>query len=268
MFSLLRTLPIALVMLLLLPLTGRRLRPQAVWFTAAIGVLQVAGFAALTAAALVAGGAGRTAMLANTWQFWLLLMTWPLLGERLRGGQWLSVGIGLAGLILIIEPWQMQGLLSSLLTLAAAVSFASGSVVVKVLQKKQQVDILSLTVWENLFGSIPLIVLAALLPGEGITWSGTFIWSFAFCAVVITGIGSLLWLYVLRTLPANIAGLGTIGTPVVGVIASWLQLGETLSAPAIAGMVLVVAALALLATWGLRSAKPAPATVAVPGEPG
>jgi drug/metabolite transporter (DMT)-like permease len=86
--------------------------------------------------------------------------------------------------------------------------------------------------------------------------------------VVITGIGSLLWLYVLRTLPANIAGLGTIGTPVVGVIASWLQLGETLSAPAIAGMVLVVAALALLATWGLRSAKPAPATVAVPAEPG
>jgi drug/metabolite transporter (DMT)-like permease len=257
-FALLRTLPMALVLLALLPLTGRSLRPQAVRFTVAIGVLQVAGFAALTSAALVTGGAGRTAMLANTWQFWLLVLAWPLLQERLRGAQWLSVGIGLVGLVLIIEPWQLRGVLSSLLTLAAAVCFAAGAVVVKVMQRRHQVDLLSLTAWQNIFGSLPLLVLAALIPGEGIHWSGTFIWSLAYCAVVVTGLGSLLWLYVLKTLPANMAGLGTIGTPVVGVLASWLQLGEDLSVPEIVGMVLLVSALALLALWGARTSRSRP----------
>jgi len=262
-FALLRTLPITLVMFLLLPLTGRSLRPKAVGMTALIGALQIAGFAGLTSAALVAGGAGRTAMLANTWQFWLLIITWPLLGERLRGAQWLSVGVGLAGLVLIIEPWGLHGLASSLLTLGAALSFAGGAAAVKVLQRRQQVDIFSLTVWQNLFGSIPLIVLAALFPGQGINWSGTFIWSLVYCAVLVTGLGSLLWLYVLRTLPANIAGLGTIGTPVVGVLASWLQLGEDLSGPEIAGMVLVLAALLTLMLWGARNARAAAAAPAV-----
>ena len=41
---------------------------------------------------------------------------WVFLGERLRGGQWLSVSLGLVGLVLIIEPWELRGVLSSLLT--------------------------------------------------------------------------------------------------------------------------------------------------------
>jgi drug/metabolite transporter (DMT)-like permease len=255
LFALLRTLPIALVMLALLPLTGRPLLPQALGLTAAIGILQVAGFSALTSAALVTGGAGHTAMLANTWQFWLLFMAWPLLGERIRGLQWLAVCIGLVGLVLIIEPWGLRGVLSSLLTLAAAVCYASGAVLVKVAQRRQQLDILSLMVWQNLFGSIPLVVLAAVFPGQGIHWSGTFVWSWIFCAVMVTAVSSLLWLYLLRRLPANLAGLSTIGAPVVGVLASWLQLGEHLSVAEIVGMALVVAALGLLGLWGVRNAR-------------
>jgi drug/metabolite transporter (DMT)-like permease len=263
-FALLRTLPPALLLLALLPLTGRSLRPRPLSFMAAIGILQIAGFAGLTSAALVTGGAGHTAMLANTWQFWLLVLAWPLLGERLKGMRWLSVCIGMAGLVLIIEPWQLRGVLSSLLTLGGAASFAAGAVLVKVLQRRHQFDLLSLTAWQNIFGSIPLIVLAVLLPGDGINWSGTFIWSLAFCALMVTGTASLLWLYVLKNLPANLAGLGTIGTPVVGVLASWLQLGEELSVAEITGMALVIAALSLLALWGVRKATTAAVPTAVP----
>jgi len=257
LFAALRTLPGNLLLLALLPLTGRSLRPKAVGLTAAVGVLQVAGFVGLISAALATGGAGHTAMLANTWQFWLLVIAWPLLGERLRGAQWWSVGIGLVGLVLIMEPWELRGVLSSLLTLGGALSFAFGSVVAKVLRRRHQVDLLSFTAWQGLFGSIPLVAVAALVPGNGPDWSGTFIWSLAFSVIVATCLGSVLWLYVLHALPANLAGLGTIGTPVVGVLASWLQLRERLSAFEIAGMALVVLALALLASWGLRTAKSA-----------
>lgn len=257
LFAALRTLPGYLILLALLPLTGRSLRPKAVGLTAAVGVLQVAGFVGLISAALATGGAGHTAMLANTWQFWLLVIAWPLLGERLRGAQWWSVGIGLVGLVLIMEPWELRGVLSSLLALAGALSFAFGSVVVKVLRRRHQVDLLSFTAWQGLFGSIPLVAVAALVPGNGPDWSGTFIWSLAVSVLVVACLGSVLWLYVLHALPANLAGLGTIGTPVVGVLASWLQLRESLSPFEIAGMALVVLALALLASWGLRTAKSA-----------
>lgn len=251
-FAALRTLPAGLLMLALLPLLGRPLRPKAVGLTALLGVLQVGGFSGLTAAALVTGGAGHTAMLANTWQFWLLILAWLLLGERLRGGQWLSVGLGLIGLVLIIEPWQLLGVLSSLLTLAGAVCFAAGAVVAKMLRQRHEVDLLSLSAWQNVFGAIPLVIAAVVVPGQSIQWSGTFIWALAYSILIGTALGSILWLYVLNALPANVAGIGTIGTPVVGVLASWLQLRENLSIPEIVGMVLVVSALSLLMLWGMK----------------
>lgn len=254
-FAAMRGIPAGALMLALLPLTGRSLRPKALGLTAVVGVLQGAGFTALTSAALVAGGAGHTAMLANTWQFWLLLMAWVFLGERLRGGQWLAVGLGLIGLVLIIEPWGLRGVLSSLLTLAAALCFAAGAVAAKILRRRHEVDLLSFTAWSTFIGSIPLVVLAVLIPGDGVRWSGTFIWSLAYSILLGTALGSLLWLYVLGALPANLAGIGTIGTPVVGVLASWLQLGEELSRWEISGMVLVVSALTMLALWETRAVR-------------
>ncbi len=253
LFAALRSFPAYLILLALLPLSGRPLRPKALGLTAALGVLQVAGFVGLTTAALVTGGAGHTAMLANTWQFWLLILAWLLLDERLGRAQWLSVAVGLVGLILIIEPWHLRGVLSSLLTLAGAVCFAAGAVVGKVLRRRHKVELLSLTAWQGLLGSIPLVVVAVVFPAEGIQWSATFIWSLVYSILIGTALASIIWLYVLNALPANIAGIGTIGTPVVGVFASWLLLGEDLSAAEIAGMVLVVLGLSLLVVWSGRT---------------
>jgi drug/metabolite transporter (DMT)-like permease len=147
-------------------------------------------------------------MLANTWQFWILILAWLLLGEKLRGAQWVSVGVGLFGLVLIIEPWRLHGVVSSLLALAGAVCFAGGAVVAKVLRRRHEVELLSFTAWQSLFGSIPLVVVAALVPGGGIHWTGTFIWSLAYSLLIGTALGSFLWLYALNALPANVAGIG------------------------------------------------------------
>ena len=50
--------------------------------------------------------------------FWLLLLAWAFLGERLRGVQWLAVALALCGLVLVLEPWRLQGTFSSLLAVA------------------------------------------------------------------------------------------------------------------------------------------------------
>ena len=119
------------------------------------------------------------------------------------------------------------------------------------LRKRYEIDLLSLTAWQSFFGCLPLVVLAFAVPGRPDPVElRLHLRRSIFSALIGTALGGLLWLYVLNALPANLAGIGTIGTPVVGVLSSWLLLGETLSGWEIAGMVLVVSALALLVLYG------------------
>ncbi len=212
----------------------------------------------LTVAALVTGGAGRTALLANTWQFWILLMAWPILGETLHGSQWLSLGLALGGLVLIIEPWNLQSITSGLLALAGAVCWAAGSIVAKVIRRRQEVDLLSLTGWQTLFGSIVLLLVAVLVESDAPEWSSEFLWSYLYTLVMATCVASFMWLYVLREMPAGIAGLGTMATPVVGLLASWAQLGEQPTVPEIVGMIVILAGMAILFARGMKSTAPVP----------
>lgn len=257
MFAVMRTFPGGIMLLLLVAALRRPLRPKAVGLTALLGVLQTTGFIGLATAALVSGGAGRTAILANTWQFWILLMAWPILGERLRGLQWLSVLLALGGLVLIIEPWNLHGVLSSLLALAGAVSWAGASIVVKVIRRRHQVELLSLTAWQTMFGSVPLLLIAIFVEGGLPQWSGAFLWSLAYALVMATGVAAFLWLYVLREMPAGIAGLGTMGTPVAGLLFSWAQLGERPTILEIVGMIIILGGLGILFARGLTKNGPA-----------
>jgi len=254
-FAALRALLGAIVLLAVLAVLRRPLRPKALGLTLALGVLQTTGFVGLTMWALEAGGAGRTAVLANTMPFWLLIMAWPLLGERLHGLQWASVPLGLAGLVLIIGPWNLHGVASSLLAVGGAISWAAGAIVAKVLRRRHRVDLLSLTAWQMLLGSIPLIVVAVSTADRAPVWSATLVWTLAYAALLATALGWFLWLFVLDRLPAGVAGLGNLGTPVVGVVAPWIQLGERPSVAETAGIVLVLAALGVLVLRGALRAQ-------------
>jgi drug/metabolite transporter (DMT)-like permease len=60
--------------------------------------------------------------------------------------------------------------------------------------------------------------------------------------VLGTGIAYGLWFSIVHRLPALTASLGVLGSPVIGVIASVLMLGERPTAPDIVGFALVLAA--------------------------
>jgi drug/metabolite transporter (DMT)-like permease len=53
---------------------------------------------ASTTMALAGGAPGRTSVLVFTMPFWTLLKAWPILGERVRGSQWIAIALALAGL--------------------------------------------------------------------------------------------------------------------------------------------------------------------------
>ena len=245
-FSALRTFPAAIILLAILPLLKRPLRPRAFWPTAFLGLLQTTGFVALLTWALVGQGAGKTSILTYTMPFWLLLMAWVVLGERLKGFQWVAVGLSFCGLILILEPWHLEGKVSVLLAVGGALSWAGSAVYAKILRKNHEVDLLSLTAWQLLLGSLPLVVIAALTWETAPVWTGTFIAALIWCIVFGSMVAWLLWLYVLNSLSAGTTGLASLLNPVIGITAAWIQLGERPGLFEGLGMIAIVGALLLV----------------------
>jgi drug/metabolite transporter (DMT)-like permease len=254
-FAALRTFLGALALMVVLPVLKRPMRPKAFWPTALLGVLQTTGFVGLLTWALQDGGAGKTSILTYTMPFWLLLMAWVVLGEKLRGFQWPAVALALAGLVLILAPWRLEGKTSDFLALSGALFWAASAVCAKILRRRHEVDLLSLTAWQMLLGSLPLIAIA-LATWEGPPrWTGTFIAALAFVAVFGNALAWILWLYILNSFRAGTAGLATLLTPVIGITSAWIQLGEQPGLREGLGMVAIVAALLLTGLWEFLSGR-------------
>jgi drug/metabolite transporter (DMT)-like permease len=248
-FAALRTFLGALVLMAVLPLLRRSMRPKAFWPTALLGVLQTTGFVGLLTWALEDGGAGKTSILTYTMPFWLLLMAWVVLGEKLKGFQWPAVALALVGLVLILAPWRLEGKTSDFLALGGALFWAASAVYAKILRRRHEVDLLSLTAWQMLLGSLPLFAIAIVTWDGPPQWTGTFIAALAFVAVLGNAVAWLLWLYILDSLRAGTAGLATLLTPVIGLSSAWIQLGERPGLVEGMGMLAIVAALLLTGVW-------------------
>ena len=238
-----------------LVLTRRSLKPPPLRWTIPIGLLQTTLFNALVMVALSHGGAGKVSVLAYTMPFWLLLLAWPFLGERLGALQWPAVALAFAGLILVVRPWDIGGATAGVLACAAGLCWAGGSLLVKLLQRRGHLDPLRLTAWQMAFGAVPLIAAAVLTHSGWPQWTPEFMAALAYSTVLSNALCWALFAYALRNLPAGAAGMGTLAVPVVGVVAAWIQLGETPTLVEGAGMALIIAGLATLAVVGLAAGR-------------
>ncbi len=210
------------------------------------GLLQTGGFYVFSTWALVSGAVGKTVVLNYAMPFWVLLLAWVGLGERLRRTQWAGVASALVGLLLILMPFRFtQGLFSEVLALLSGLSWAAGIVVAKRIQQRTELDLLSFTTWQMIFGSIPLFLCAFLIPSPPVRWTATFVATLAYSGVLGGAVAWSLWFYALSRLPAGVASIGTLATPVVGVLTAWIQLGETPTLLEAVGMVLIIGALVL-----------------------
>jgi len=248
----------AAFLFLVVAMQRRPLRLAGYRMAAVLGTLQVALFVALSHFALLEAGPGKTSVLVFTMPFWMIVFAHLLIGERMRGTQWIAVALAFVGLVLIVAPWQLTSLTASALAIAAGAVWAISAV----LSKKWPTpgaDPLLYTAWQLLFGFAWLLVLALAWPHEPMRWNRELAWALAFSALLATAVGWWLWTYVLAHSPAGVTGLNSLGIPVVAVIASAIHLGERPPALELAGMVLIGAALALLAWLGMRKAAASPA---------
>lgn len=255
-FAALRNLLGAIALFAVAALRRDPLRPRAFWWTAVFGVFQTSLFG-LSVWALYLGSAGKTSVLTYTMPFWLLGIAWIVLGERIRGLQWLAVVLALGGLVLVLDPWIARDVGASLLAIGSGLSWAVAAVLFKVIRRRHEIHLLPFTAWQALLGNIPLMVVAVLVDHTGPTWTGSFIAALVYNVIPASAVAWLLWLYVLYRLPAGPAGIRTLAIPVVGAVSAWIQLGERPDSLEAVGLGLILAALAVLTAWEWRTARQA-----------
>lgn len=189
---------------------------------------------------------GRAALLGYTMPLWSVGFAILLLGERLTRRRLVGLGFGLAGVVALMGSY--RGQLSAapvgvLLMLAAAMSWGLGVVLLKKYVLKMPT--LMLTGWMMLIGAIPICIAAVVLEREA--WRAVGFWP-GFGMVYNTLIGFMFcywaWNRIVLMVPVAVSALGSLITPVIGVIGGMLFLGEQPGWNEFLGAALILCALA------------------------
>ena len=252
-FNALRMVLGGVILLFFMRCQGMSVRPKAVPLTILLGLTQTAAGTGLILWALVSGGAGKTSILVYTMPFWILIFAWPVLSEKIRGLNWIPVVTAFAGMVLLLEPWSLKStLFSEILAVIAGMFWALGAIIIKVMQKRPDFDLVSLTAWQFVYGSIPLVIAALLVPQSSVQWTPYLIMALLYNTVLVCAFAFLLWTFIMKRLPAGVAGMGTLAVPVIGITASLIELGERPDTWETLGMMLILAAISILTALRFR----------------
>ena len=241
------------ILLFFMLLSRISLRPRDIPLTILLGLVQTAAGTGFIIWALVSGGAGKTAILVYTMPFWILLFAWPILSEKIRGLNWLPVIMAYAGMMLLLEPWTLKSTtFSEVLAVVAGVCWALSAIIIKLMQRKPGFDLVSVTAWQFVYGSVPLVIVALIVPQQPTQWTPYLVTAVFYNAILVCALAFLLWTYIMKKMPAGVAGMGTLAVPVIGISASMLELDERPDAFEAWGMALLLTALFILALLRFR----------------
>lgn len=219
---------------------GQRLR------LALLAFVNITCWNLLVAFGLLSIPSGRAAILAYTMPAWSIPLSVWLLKERITGRKFAGLALGMAGLGLLLGDAAMslgRAPLGSLLVLAAAFSWALGTVLQKRFPMRMPAG--PYTAWIMLLGGVPIFTGALLLgdfrsigaiglwPALGIVYNVLIAFAFAHWA----------WIKIATAVPVSVFSLSMLIIPVVGVVSGMLFLGERPSWWEYAALALVLGSL-------------------------
>jgi drug/metabolite transporter (DMT)-like permease len=137
--------------------------------------------------------------------------------------------------------------------------WAIGTILVKRLRGEHEIDLLNLTTWQMVFGALVVAAASGFVHEAAVQWNAQFIAILLFMTLISTCLCWVLWLYILGRLPAWEASLSVLGTPVIAIVSSRWQTGESFSLQELAGILLIGAGLGLLSLLGWRASRRAAA---------
>ena len=251
---------LAMVVLFAVLLAQRRPFWPGSWLAVVVtGFFQTTVNFGSTTMALAEGGVGRTSVLVFTMPFWTMLLAWPVLHERVRGIQWVAVLLALLGLGLVVEPWNWhEALRPKMWAVLSGFGWAAGSVATKYFERTRKLDMINFIAWQMAVGVLPFFLIPIFYPLPATQWSVTYALLLLHTAAISTALGFLLWIGVLRWLPAGTAAINMLAIPVIALLASMLFFGERLDALEWTGIACIGVGLAIVSlhAWWTARARP------------
>ena len=177
--------------------------------------------------------------------------------ERLTAVGALGLLVGLAGAVILANPDPANltggGTVAKLLVLAAAASFALGSV----LTRASDTDIRTETMeaWSMLLGAGLAHVLAFAF-GESVAdavWTTESVLALGYLALVASGVGFLIYFDLLGRLGPIEINLVSYVAPVFAAVVGWLVLSEGVTAATVVGFLVICVGFALVKRDAIRA---------------
>jgi len=254
-FGGLRTLVGGLVLLLVLVIRRKPLWPEArlVRWIPLLGLVATTFTFGAMFASPAYTGAGIASVLGNTQPLIIIVLAVLFLNEKISLSKMLALGLGLAGVTLLALPALREQtghpFLGAMLALGASASAGVATVTVKRLRPGK--DLMALTGWQLVAGSIVLLGLSAVFePQEPIAWTGGFVGLLLFLALVGTALSTWLWFWLLQRSEASQLSLYLFLAPVIGLLIAISGFGERLNALQVGGLALILIAIALSVLGG------------------
>jgi drug/metabolite transporter (DMT)-like permease len=231
--------------------SGRSVRPPpGLWGTLALaGILNVTGWQVFSAMSLQHIDSGRGAIVAYTMPLMTALLSVPLLGERPSLRILAALLLGTSGMALLL-PDDLLGrgdrqLLGLFLMLMAALSWALGTIQLKYV--KLPMPTMVATAWFFVFAFPPQLLGALFEPlpdPAALTWP--VVLGALYAATIPVVFGYWAWFRLVEVLPATVASIATLATPVIGVLSGALLLAEPVGWREVVALGLVIVSLVLV----------------------
>jgi drug/metabolite transporter (DMT)-like permease len=238
----------ALALFALIRLQGRKAaipagRPRL--HLAVASLVNVIGFAAFSSFAQLEATTSRVVIVNYSMPVWGSLMAWLVLGERLTARTGVGLVLCIAGLATLVWPVAAaQAATGLILALGCALCWAGGTVYMK--WARIPGDLLAITAWQIAIGAV--VFVAGLLAVRGIAMPAAVslpaVLAILYNGLIGTGLAYILWFAIIERLSTATAALGSLATPVVGVLGSMLMLGERPTGADLIGFALIFAAAA------------------------
>jgi drug/metabolite transporter (DMT)-like permease len=195
-------------------------------------------------------GSGLAALLIATEPMFILLLAWAMRQQRISAISALGLGLGVAGVGVLMGGLTMKGssLLGLLAVLFGSLSWSAGVVISP--KVKLPDDPLGRTALPTLCGAAMLLA-AAGLTGEfhAVHWASVSLKSWLGLAYLIV-FGSIVaftaYTWLLQRCPPTLVATHTYANPVVAVLLGWLLAGEALTMRVVGASVAILGAIVLI----------------------